>query len=353
MKNIKLDLPFFPIEQPGGTFYYTKIPGKHIKDRLIIRNRSKYEDGVQRDLNKSRTHEISEYLSLADAVIPTPLVISVNLKNIKELDSNTITLHTDEDGIFGEIIDGQHRYEGLKKSKNFEESDIPICIFAELSLEDKADIFSTINSTQVKVPKSYIYDLFDYTEENTPIKFCHEVCKTLNYDSSGPLFRRIKMLGKKLNDEETLSQAAFIDALLPLITKNIKEDTARARNRDNLENDSEVPLRHLYISNNITAFSKITTNFLRATRNASGANWENYVLRSIGIKVFARLLGHMAPEGFKNNSLTIDFFFNRLSKIEDIILSCSTKSGTNKGVEDKTVETLITALSHNPPLNNS
>src|SRR5690606_8564321 len=156
--------------------------------------------------------------------------------------------------------------------------------------------------------------------------------------------RRIKMLGKKLNNEETLSQAAFIDAMLPLISKNIKEDTARARNKENLNDDRNLPLRHIYISKNITVFSKIMTNFLKATRNVSGPNWENYVLRSIGIKVFFRLLGHIAPEGFKNNNLTTEFFLEKLTHIENIILACSTKSGTNKGVENKTVEMLIAAL---------
>ncbi|WP_404936088.1 DGQHR domain-containing protein [Pseudomonas aeruginosa] len=134
-----------------------------------MKGRTQYEDGIQRDLNKKRTSKIAEYLSLADAVLPTPIVISS--RSVTARNENELTLKLDQDGTYGEIIDGQHRYEGLRKSSEFLNFDIPLCIFVELSTEDKASIFSTINSTQVKVPKSYIYDLFSYSEGNTPIKF--------------------------------------------------------------------------------------------------------------------------------------------------------------------------------------
>ena len=282
-------------------------------------------------------------------MIPTPIVISVTASQIKNT-NNTLKISPNESGFLGEVIDGQHRYEGLLKNIEFHEYEVPICVFVDLSTEDKASIFSTINSTQVKVPKSYIYDLFDYTEENTPIKFSHEICKTLNYETHGPLHRRIKMLGKKLNDDELLSQAAFIDAFLPLISKNIKEDTSRVKNKEPLQAHPELPFRFMYLENNVTIFAKVISNYLGALRKISGDNWENYVLRSIGIKVFARLLIRIAPVGFQNNNLATDFFAAMLFPIEKEIKECSTSSGSNKGTENATVARFTEALDRTPPI---
>ncbi|EPB6481577.1 MULTISPECIES: DGQHR domain-containing protein [Pseudomonas] len=342
MSESELHLTYIEIEQPGGTFYYTKVKAIKIIDKLDIKNRIEYEDGVQRDLNKKRTSEIAEYLSLADAVLPTPIVISS--KNVTTRNGSELILTLDESGNYGEIIDGQHRYEGLRKSSDFFNFDVPLCIFIELSTEDKASIFSTINSTQVKVPKSYIYDLFGYSEDNTPIKFAHNVCKTLNYEEKGPLFRHIKMLGKKLHDAEVLSQAAFVDAIIPAFSKDIKKDTYALRQNKQLDPDPSLPLRTLYIENNILIFSKLLSNYMRALQSVSGETWKGYILKSIGIKVFSRLFSEICPYALKKGNAKTEYFAFVLSHIKQQINECSTEHGTNKSAEESTFEKLRTAL---------
>ncbi|KGG86695.1 DGQHR domain-containing protein [Comamonas thiooxydans] len=346
-----MDVQVFPIEQPGGVFYYAKLKSTDVLGKLKTLRRSVHTDGVQRDLDTKRIQDISEYVSTADAILPTPIVVAVN----------SAELHADEHGRYfmeiptsdgtpwGEIIDGQHRYEGLRSAsirdtKLLDEYEIPVCIFVDLKIEDKATVFSTINSTQVKVPKSYIYDLFDYTDANTPTKFGHDVCKTLNYDEAGPLSRRIKMLGRKLNDTEILSQGALVDAIVPLISKNEKQDDRTARTGKPLPADTTLPLRQIYTDGNTVVFSKIIRNYLTALREISGENWEKYVLRSVGIKVFMRVLGYLAVQGLADGNLSKDFFHARLSCIQDEIQSCTTTEGTNKRAEDATVERLIQAL---------
>lgn len=244
----------------------------------------------------------------------------------------------------GEIIDGQHRYWGLINSTGFDDSEVPLCVFVDLMAEDKATVFSTINSTQVKVPKSYIYDLFDYTDSNTPAKFGHDVCKTLNYDPDGPLSRRIKMLGRKLNDGEVLSQAALVDAIIPLITKSEKQDDSAAREKKQLVDDPDLPLRQFYISGSTVVFSKIVRNYLSALREVAGDNWGGYVLKSIGIKVFMRVMGVLAKDGLTGNDLSKGYFLRRLSQIEGQIRQCTTKAGTNKRAEDEAVAKLLSDL---------
>jgi DGQHR domain-containing protein len=340
-----MEIQVFPIEQPGGTFYYSAIETKYIVNRLSIRRRSVRADGVQRDLAVKRIREVSDYLSTADAILPTPLVISVSGAELRYADGiSYLQIPMDDESPWGEIIDGQHRYEGLRNTVNFDRYAVPVCIFIDLSIEDKATVFSTINSTQVKVPKSYIYDLFDYTDANTPIKFCHDVCKTLNYEEDGPLFKRVKMLGRKLNDTEVLTQGALVDAIIPLITKNEKNDDRIARAKEKLQADQTLPLRDFYLNGDTIAFSKILRNYLQALKEQSDTNWEKYVLRSIGVKVFMRLLGHIAQEGMDKEDLSRVFFLTRLLMVKPQILQCTTASGTNKRTEDTTVELFISTL---------
>lgn len=341
-----MDVQVFPIEQPGGTFYYAKFKAADLLGKLSIRRRSTHADGVQRDLTAKRIREISDYLSTADAILPTPLVVSVESAQLRmdEHGRNFMEIPAAEGTPWGEIIDGQHRYEGLRNTKLFDEYEIPVCLFIDLGIEDKATVFSTINSTQVKVPKSYIYDLFDYTDANTPTKFGHDVCKTLNYDEDGPLARRIKMLGRKLNDTEILSQGALVDAIVPLISKNEKQDDRNARDKQPLLPDSTLPLRQLYLQGSTVVFSKIVRNYLTALRDISESNWEKYVLRSVGMKVFMRILGHVAKQGLEEGNLSREFFHSRLFPIREEILDCSTAEGTNKRSEDAAVERLTRAL---------
>ena len=342
---MSLSFAVFSIDQPGGTFYYAKIKASDLKNSLIVRRRSTDAEGVQRDLTVKRIREISGYLELADAILPTPIVISVPTAELSDLPSGLkMTIPIPDSGKWGEIIDGQHRYEGLNLAKNFGDYEIPICIFVDLGTEDKAEVFSTINSTQVKVPKSYIYDLFDYTDKNIPAKFCHDVCKTLNYDENGPLYKRVKMLGKKLNNSEVLSQAAVVDAILPLITKNEKTDERLARDDKVLAFDPSLTLRELYIQKDVVVFAKIATNFLTALKDVAGEVWDSYVLRSVGFKVFMRVLAYLAVDGIAKGELSQDFFHRRLLIASEAIASCSTIEGTNKRAEDSAVDRIMKSL---------
>lgn len=45
MSESELHLTYIEIEQPGGTFYYTKVKAIKIIDKLDIKNRIEYEDG--------------------------------------------------------------------------------------------------------------------------------------------------------------------------------------------------------------------------------------------------------------------------------------------------------------------
>lgn len=55
------------------------------------------------------------------------------------------------------------------------------------------------------------------------------------------------MLGKKPHDNEVLSQAAFVDAIIPAFSTDIKKDTIARRQEQQLDPNPNLPLRALYI----------------------------------------------------------------------------------------------------------
>jgi len=344
-----LTLAAISLDQPGGTFFYCAAKVADIKDRLQVRRRSQELDAVQRDLNGPRASEIARYLEGAGSILPTPLVISADHVSSSEAGGITfITLSPDANGFLGELIDGQHRLAGLLRTKQFDDSDIGLCIFASLSIEDKAELFGTINSTQVRVPKSYIYDLFGYTDNNTPIKFAHTVCKITNESPHSPLHRRIKMLGKKLHAEEVLSQAAFVDGLIGVFSDDPSRDRKMAESGEALpNNEPDLALRALYIENNSGDMAKIVSNHLVAVKSLVGPAWEAYYLKSIGIKVALGLLKVVAPTAMQRRSFTTETLTGLIAPISKELSEMSTKTGTNDAAMSNAIRTLSAAFRAN------
>ena len=100
----------------------------------------------------------------------------------------------------------------------------------DLTEEEKAYIFSTINSNQAKVDKSLIYDLFELSTERSPLKTCHYIARIMNSKEDSPFYQRLKMLGKKENELSTLSQGTFVKGLVDLISKQPQKDMILIKN---------------------------------------------------------------------------------------------------------------------------
>src|SRR6266480_3447382 len=86
-------------------------------------------------------------------------------------------------------------------------------------------VFATINLKQTKVSKSLAYDLYEFTSSRSPQKTSHNIAKLLNTTEGSPFFNKIKILGLATGKkEESLTQATFVDRLMPYITKDKMED---------------------------------------------------------------------------------------------------------------------------------
>jgi len=177
---------------------------------------------VQRVLSASRVAEIAEYARSVDAAFPTPLLLALP-EGAYEL-KNEVELEILGEGV-ADIVDGQHRLQGIAQSGMADSFVIPVVFIADATEEQKALLFATINGKQTKVPASYIYDLFGVTEGRSPQKSAHEIARAINSLSESPWYKRLKMLGTKTpGSVESLSQGTFVKELLRHISTDPAED---------------------------------------------------------------------------------------------------------------------------------
>lgn len=268
---------YIEVTQPIGTFYLCSIPAVTLLNVLDVVPRSSSNAGVQRDPSLKRIKEIGEYCTDPDAVFPTPIVISINEDAHVYIDEQSQTIDIPDDEIIGEIIDGQHRLWGIKTAPNKEKFHLPVVMMFDLSVEEKAYIFSTINSNQQKVDPSLIYDLFDVSKERSPQKTVHEIARVMNYNEGSPFYNRLKMLGKKeLNQNNaTLSQGTFAKSIVELITKDAKKDRLYIKQGKELMPDKKLPFRQYFIDGKDEIITKIIFNCFNALRIVFPYEWDN------------------------------------------------------------------------------
>lgn len=312
-----MKIAIIKIVQPIGTFYISALNAE-IVCRITTVERREYDNenntsmGIQRAISTKRVNDIAKYTNDPDATFPTPIIISINDMKSNNLGENYFEF--DENSIVGEIIDGQHRVEGLKKSDKRGEFILPIILMFNLQEEDKAYVFSIINSKQTQVTKSLIYDLFSVSESRSPQKTCHELARLLNTDEESPFYRRLKMLGAKNYQDASLSQGSFIRYLMPLISKKPDEDYVDIKLNKELNDDSSIPLRYYFINNEDGVIYKILLNVFKALKDTFPNEWNNpdkFILsKTTGYGALIGALKILVKEGRENKDLTYEYFIN-------------------------------------------
>ncbi|MEA9705857.1 DGQHR domain-containing protein [Xanthomonas campestris] len=240
--NFKLELPCVRVSQPIGDFYiasisYDQLIQITISDVRRMAGEREVDEylGIQREVNQKRVTEIGDYVNTVDACFPTAVILSVKgscalydetariltLKNDLE-SSPPILLHE-----IAHVLDGQHRIEGLKHLKPGHPAfDVNVSIFVDMDIENQAYLFSVVNLAQTKVNKSLVYDLFDYSRSRSPQKTAHSIAVALDQAEDSPFKKRIKRLGVATRGRftETLTQATFVEALLPYFSEKPNAD---------------------------------------------------------------------------------------------------------------------------------
>jgi DGQHR domain-containing protein len=285
-----INIPCIEIEQPIGKFYIAGIPSKDLVEisyadrRHIVEGEREIEvvSGIQRQLSQKRVSEIRQYVTTLDACFPTGVILAIDGQNaIFDPKTNTMRIRLADE--VAKVIDGQHRIEGLVgyEGPAFE---INVTIFIDMEMEDQAIVFSTINLKQAPVGGSLVYDLYDYATTRSPQKTCHYIARLLNSRSNSPFYQRIMILGTATGKaNESLTQAAFIDPLLKLISPNSAEAMA---DRDALKRNKPIPLlsdgairtrklvfRNMFIREEDAKIAKVIFNYFTAVSEKWPTAW--------------------------------------------------------------------------------
>lgn len=309
-----MDINYIEVKQPIGTFYLSSIPAEKLINIVEVIPRNDSKEGVQRELSSKRIKEIGDYCSDPDAVFPTPIVISVYEDADVIIDDNCHVISFSENRIIGQVIDGQHRLGGIKQSDNKHAFDLPVVFMFGMTIEEKAYVFSTINSNQTKVNLSLIYDLFGVSKMRSPQKTAHEIARVMNYNVVSPFYDRLKMLGKKeMNQEHAiLSQGTFATSILQLITKKPDKDRLNLKRGYQLEPDDRCPFRQYFIEERDEVIIKILLNCFNALKDVFREEWETpepYILwKTTGFKGVIYAMPNLYEIGINNRDLSQSFF---------------------------------------------
>ncbi|MFH1674858.1 MAG: DGQHR domain-containing protein [Pseudomonadota bacterium] len=290
----KITRPASLVKQGDLTLYATSlkvsdllIPSFYSIDRLDPENAN--EKGYQRLLNKGRARKLTDYIvagqETRDAFLPTSIFIATD-KNIPfNLTNNTIEIDIDEVGPFN-VVDGQHRVEGLKmaaaKDQRVLEFEIPVNIAIKLPVIAQMCHFLIVNTTQKTVEEGvaqrirarltraleleeiphlpkWILNSVQKGEDEKALQYVD----FLNTNNESPWHNKIKMANEE-NSEGSINQKSFVKA--------IKKYVLVANNPITIHTDDK---QH-----------KIYLNYWKAITNIIGTDDSTVLFKYNGVELF-------------------------------------------------------------------
>ncbi len=131
-------------------------------------------------------------------------------------------------------------------------------------------VFAVINLEQTKVNKSIVYSLYEYAKSRSPQKTCHNIAKLLNGKERGPFQDKIKILGSATGRvKESLTQATFVEGLLPLISREPMIDRDKLKRGEKLSKvtgseERKLLFRNMFIDERDAEIAKVISNYFAA-----------------------------------------------------------------------------------------
>lgn len=201
MSEIKI--PVFPIVQNKILMLVFTVPAKIIYERFDVSRRVTDKTlGYQRSFSKTRIQQIKNYINNETGVIPNSILVNLDQGKYNYLQDKKILILKDEESL-GLIIDGQHRVKGTYEANP--EFELMVCATLDLSIQQQAKLFVTINKTQKGVPASLYLDLLpllegyieDFDQEGISAeRRATEIATRLNEDEESPLYQLIRRTGE-------------------------------------------------------------------------------------------------------------------------------------------------------------
>lgn len=321
-------------------------------------------DKVQRALDPARQNDISTYVTRGEATFPTSITVNADSQRLfivptdtglvavvghelapEEIESTPIgailTIATKDSKrhfvrlplheAAAEIIDGQHRFEGLKKAirdaadnpallSRLQAFELTLAVMFDLVPEQSAKVFVTINATQRKVDSSHIADLFALHTARSPQRVCHLIAVSANELDGSPFEGGLKMLGKRVQEGQYLSQGSFIKYLMSLLPRASESGELIEKAITEYDLQSR-PFSQLYLDKQDKLIAQIVLDYFTAVADAYPQAWkedsDNFLIRkTVGFAALVKLLRKLAPLLLKKGTYSYEYFDTIMSTIK-------------------------------------
>jgi len=165
---------------------------------VAVRGRDDLPGAVQRVLSKRRIGSIKNFILEGNMFFNTFILNWVDSNYPVNVDDDKLRIPQVPAG--AQVIDGQHRLEGLKQAYEIKpevgEQVVIVLLTQNLTTPEAARIFLNINTEQKPVPSSLVYDLFgEVKDKNFYIVRATDLANRLHEDPESPYYQCIKLPG--------------------------------------------------------------------------------------------------------------------------------------------------------------
>ena len=259
MANI-IEVPAIQVDQWNREFFLTVLKARDLVgiSYVAIRGQSDEEGAVQRIFNRERLASLRRY-ALHKGAYPSSIVLNWTAGTFPVFDEGVLSVPIESRS--AQIIDGQHRVEGLRaaieESSHIGDTEIPVSIYMNLDTKECADLFLSINTEQKPVPRSLVFDLYGIASEgfvDPAAVRARDIAMHLNDSEGSPYFKNIKLPNQPIR-KGGVALSTAVAALKPLVeSKGIFEQI----------DASELEVQ-----------KKIVENFFVVLREKYGDRWED------------------------------------------------------------------------------
>ncbi len=210
-------------QQAKRDLYVAVFPA-HVLTEIsyAARLRVDHEPGaVQRLLDTKRIVDLKRF-ALAGGDFSAGIILNwVSTDNPLTIENNTLSFEVGER--LAQLVDGQHRVEGLRDAIRAESKvgnhEIPVVIYVGLTTTECADIFVSINDKQKPIPRSMIVDLYGVASELVvdPVsERARDLAEMLNNEDESPYHSLIRFANEP-RSKFGIAVSTVNDNIKPLI----------------------------------------------------------------------------------------------------------------------------------------
>ena len=224
-KPKKIKQAAIKVTQRNLTFFLLKMKANDLVaiGYVAARGESDEAGAVQRILNPRRISSIRDY-TLKVGSYPSSMTLNwVNTNQELVIDDASISIPIVPRS--AQIIDGQHRVEGIREAiesnPEIGELEIPIALYRHLGTKECADIFLSINTEQKPVPKSLVYDLYGVASDyivDFEANRAKDIATRLSDDEESAYYSLIKFPGPD-RKRGGIALSTVVSAIKPLVAE--------------------------------------------------------------------------------------------------------------------------------------